>query len=256
MALDFSPGVATLVNHGSAASLDDMDVGTYVVWMFPTSTDARSICDKRDTSGWRTFPCQSNSRLAFQLNRATVNLTIFSSNDFYTANVWNFAAATWDASGADADQKLFQGTLSAAVAEESSYGTQTVGSGATVTNAGGDFFVGNNGENNVALIGRIAWFGVWNVQLTLAQLQAQQFFPHKTAGCVLFSHYGYNGVGTQADWSGNVNNGTVTGATQADHVPLGPLVRSDTFPTVAAGAAPAGNAMPMAIHHYGMAGGL
>jgi hypothetical protein len=46
--------------------------------------------------------------------------------------------------------------------------------------------------------------------------------PRPIAGCVGFWHLGANGVGTQPDWSGNANAGTVTGATVSDHVPLGP----------------------------------
>jgi hypothetical protein len=34
---------------------------------------------------------------------------------------------------------------------------------------------------------------------------------------------GSNGTGTQPDYTGNANNCTVTGATQSDNVPIGPV---------------------------------
>ena len=56
--------------------------------------------------------------------------------------------------------------------------------------------------------------------------------------------------GTQPDWSGNGNSGAVTGATVADHVPLGPPFGFDPewqgITTVAAG----GVTMPRFYHHY------
>ena len=58
--------------------------------------------------------------------------------------------------------------------------------------------------------------------MPLAQMQALQFNLHPTTNTLLLSHYGYNGTGTQPDWSGNGHNGTVTGATVADHVPMPP----------------------------------
>ena len=62
---------------------------------------------------------------------------------------------------------------------------------------------------------------VHNTDLALAEIQRQQFRPHPLASTLVFCMLGYAGTGTQPDWSGNGNNGTVTGATVADHVPLG-----------------------------------
>jgi hypothetical protein len=68
--------------------------------------------------------------------------------------------------------------------------------------------------------GSLAWVGIWNTELTLAQIQALQFRRRVTSGCVGFWELGYNGTGTVPDWSGNANAGTNTSGTVTDHVPL------------------------------------
>jgi len=75
--------------------------------------------------------------------------------------------------------------------------------------------------------GNIAIVAVVDRVLTLGEIQSWQFRPRVVSGTKLFCHLGYDGVGDQADWSGTVGTGTNTGATQADHVPLGPTFGLD-----------------------------
>lgn len=139
-------------------------------------------------------------------------------------NKWHFVAVTWDSAGGAGQQiNIYVGNLTAAAAERA-YGTTTDCVGSVVSPAGGQFTVGNRaspGSTNVAFQGRIAWASFWNRTLTLAEIQQHQFRPfcNQTNGCVLFAEYGWAGTGTQPDLSGNGSNGTVTGATVANHVP-------------------------------------
>ena len=58
--------------------------------------------------------------------------------------------------------------------------------------------------------------------LSLAEITQHWMRSQNHANSKVLMHVGYNGTGTQADWSGHGNSGTVTGATVSAHVPLGP----------------------------------
>ena len=139
-----------------------------------------------------------------------------------TLNAWNYVAISYDES---AGPLLYFGNLTTIVAQPSYSAGPVVGSGATSSDAIGNLLIGARSFSQAAgsgFQGRIAFGGVWNRVLSLGEIKEQQFHPHVTSGCVLFSHLGYAGaVSTQPDWSGNGNAGTITGATQAAHVPLG-----------------------------------
>jgi len=88
-------------------------------------------------------------------------------------------------------------------------------------------------------------------RLTLGELQQLQFAPlgacNVTNTELLFE---YHGTGTQADYSGNGSNGTVTSATVADHVGLGPSFGFDPgwIPYTVA-AAGGGQSTPILSYH-------
>jgi hypothetical protein len=224
MALDFTNNATDRVNHGSAAILDDLDPITYLIWCYPTTLTTSIMFDKRTASdrGYRMLYTVSGDELQFQMDRNVgVNpIAIETNGSFLTVNTWQFLGAVADSSGAAGDQKLFRGTLTSAVTEAGSYANQTVGSGFVENNASGEQLVGNRRDLDFNYEGHIAWAGIWNVALTDGQIRAQQFRPYPTSGCVLFCHYGFNGTGTQVDYSGNGNAGTVTGATQSVHAPV------------------------------------
>jgi hypothetical protein len=213
MALNFS-GSADRVDHGNDSSLINLDPITVLAWVYPTSLAVAVIVDKRTLSGdtgYRLlYTNDTVGSLAFHINRA--------SQDCFA---WQFVGGTLDTSGANGDQKLFRGTLSG-IAVEPSYDNQTVGSGTVNSDSGNNQFVGNRVQADASWSGYIGWVGIWNRQLSLGEVITQQFRPHLTSGCVLFTHYGFNGTGTQPDWSGTGNSGTVTGATQIGHVPIMP----------------------------------
>lgn len=233
MSLTFTAST-NIVNFGSAASIDGLGTaGTYIGWVYPTALAGdRAYFYKLNGSyaGIGLKPPGANGQgLRFDLARATAALRIQDNDSVVSLNAWNFVACTWDTAGSNADQKLFVGGLTSRVAEVASYNFQTVGSGTVTSVAGEDLAVGNiNGglaATWAAWVGDIAFVAFWDTQLTLAQIAAQQFSPHVTANCVLFCWLGFNGTGTQPDWSGSGNNGAVTGTSASgNNVPISPLV--------------------------------
>lgn len=229
MALFFTAASSDAVNFGSSAGLDDIAAndGTFLLWVYPDAVPpAAATTFVRKDSGNFVFTANLTS-LVFNIARATQSLsisTVFANLSTYGAGKWCCVAAAWDTAGANGDQQLFHGDLATPIAEVSAYSsTQRVGSGAVTDTSSLNLIVGNNVAGTLPFAGRIAFVAVWNRRLSLDELIAQQYRPHVTSDCVLFTHLGYNGGGvgvTHPDWSGNGNVGTATGTTVADHVPL------------------------------------
>lgn len=229
MALTFNDS-SQQVDHGSDASLDDMVPITILMWVYPTTIDTtyrRAIA--KGGSGLMELAFTDEFDIGvpnnFQFGRGYSTTGAFSraAQDTITVNKWQCIAVTFAALVAP---KLYHGDLDTIITE-TAYALEIAKSGTLVTDASLSLRIGRREDATDTFLGRIAFVGMWKRELTLGQLQAQQFHPHVTADCKLFTHYGFNGTGTQADWSGNTNNGTVTGASQADHVPLGPAFGFD-----------------------------
>ena len=225
MALTFGVTTSSRVNHGSATVLDNLDPFTVIMWMYPTTlTNGRRPYTKGAQNTFSIYGTAGD--LSFERLRTTSTIYTTNNTPLATLNKWYFVAFSFNSAGATGQiVNIYVGNLST-FAVEATYGTATDGSGSLNTDATANLIIGNRPVADSAFQGRIAWVGVWNRELTLGELRAQQFRPHKTSGCVLFTHYGFNGTGTQPDWSGSGNPGTVTDATVSSHVPLGyPFIR-------------------------------
>lgn len=228
MALTFGAVNSDRVVVANHASLQNLTAATYVSWIRPTGNTAfRRIYQKNTpASGSSRIFAHGNTgtpQVGFEVSRATTNCLAYGNTANFAAyalNAWNFCAARYDTGAATGDQNVYVGNLSTPLAEPSAYASQAVGTGAVGGDAGSDARIGNNAADNGAMQGDIAFFGLWNRYLTYGEMLAQQWHPHPTEGCVVFLMLGWNGTSTQPDWSGNLNNGTVTGATVAAHVPL------------------------------------
>ncbi len=135
---------------------------------------------------------------------------------------WLFLAYVIDTSAADDNRVLFyKGDLSTP-ATLSTPSLTTEGSGYDSTTS--TLRVLNaSGADDEPMNGRMAKIAAWDSVLSAARIKGLQFAPHWNDGVPRFYYeLGFNGTGSQADWSGNGNAGTVTNATIADHVPLGP----------------------------------
>ncbi len=229
-ALNFVSGSTDRVDYGSAAVFDNIATSTRnsqltaMGWVYATSfADGRTIVSKfrNGNSGWVCRLFGATGDLNFQIFR-TVNFTYTTTDAPVATNTWTFVACVADLTATNVGH-IYTGTLTSLVKERSYSGTATAGSGNVTDDSARSLFAGNG--DRAAIIdgwpGRVAWVGVWDRALSLGEVRDQQFHPHKTSGNILFSHLGFNGTGAQADWSGFKNNGTVTGATLAPHVPLG-----------------------------------
>lgn len=223
MALTFAPGSTNKVVHGSAASLDDLP-GTALTawaWVYRTGTgpDQTVMAKGTGSTGWlwrldgSTSPAGANSIL---IQRATLDgfrLT----NDAtgaVAANTWTFVAFT-----ANPGTRVYKGTLTAAVAEVTSFAVpgSEDGSGAYASDAASDLWVGNwEPAPTIAFEGRIERVGLIARVLTQAELEAIRLAVIKdcnVANTALLTDYRN---GSAIDYSGNGNNGTITGATNSD----------------------------------------
>lgn len=228
MALSFTDNSGNNITHGSDASIDNPTSGTLVFWLklVNTSNTYREFFVKMNASGtlgWVIYrPGSAGSTLRFEWV-GTSTLQIYTAASFLTTN-WMFIAVVFNKSGANGDQKMYKGSLTSA-AVEATYGTQLVGSG-HATDAAETFRIGSRDGVNECMgmsLGFLAYYP--NVVLSLEQIIAQQFNTDApvVAGCKMFYHYGIHGAGgtgTQKDWSGSGNDGTLTGAAKIDHPPI------------------------------------
>lgn len=224
MSLLFGAVNTDRVNCGSGTTLDNLTALTLMAWVYPTSNVSnKGIVNHFQgaaDSGWELYTADALGNIALEWAGDTYCFGQSTTTPLSSLNTWAFLAgcATFTAK-----PRLYTGTL-AALASEVTYDVVYTAGITRHDDAARNLMLGNKdtAATNLAFTGRIAWVGVWNRELALGEVQAQQFAPHVTSGCVGFFHLGFNGTGTQADWSGNGNNGTVTGATVAAHVPLRP----------------------------------
>lgn len=214
------------VDFASNSVLDLGNTGTIMMWLRLNDDTQRMTILGRDgttAGGTAYYNIDHRADLAgdpFQCSRERATSQIIAASNAanfaaYGLNKWIFLAFVFDTAGANADQKCLMGDLSTIAAEPSSYSSQSVGSGAASTSYGTSAVRVGNSLTNTAreTRGDIAWVSVWNVALTTPQIIQQQFRPRIGAGCVLYAPF-YT-TGTQRDYSGNAQSGSVTGATDS-----------------------------------------
>ncbi len=234
-ALTFASASTNTVNCGSATALDNIlgGAGTIMMWLFPTTlgsnTSWLSQCTGDACGTSQAFMNSGATLVQLSIPRGTSNFTLQSTygagNQLPTllVNTWAFMAVTFDTAGTNGQQQLWGGSRTVQAVEATGYNNQVVGTGTVTSQASGNFMIGGRPSISVAMIGRIGMVHVVNTRLTVGQIRAQQFAPHAISGSVLFVNLGFNGTGTQADWSGSGNNCTVTGATQSSGPPISPF---------------------------------
>jgi hypothetical protein len=252
MALKFDNTTSDHVDHGSDASLDDLTAGSIMIWLWPNdvSNDFEGVCSKTESDGyndgWSWYKMGADgTRLRFTYARAVSDQDVRMTTSSLSAQTWHCCVVTFNTAGSPAS---YVGDLTTKLSDVSD--TVTAGSGSKVTDAAHPLRVGSTWDttNYDPFGGRIALCSIWNTQLTLAQLQIQQYEIRRPivapGNCVFFCNY--FGTGTQVDWSGNGSNGTVTNATAAPHVPLRWFGMMGAPYVVAAAAAP----VPSIVYNY------
>lgn len=231
MSLSFTAATTNRVAYGTA--LGNWTAGSWVFWYYPTTL--ASFVSIVQLYGSSAVPSiiggvtTSELRMVWRRGAGGSNMTYETNNASITTNKWWYVGATVDQSaGAGVKVKFYVGDLST-LAVLKTNGTTTDVSSGYVTNNGATFYVGDNATDVTPQVMRFACVQFFpSIVLTLAEIQALQFrFGPWRTGVKLFSHLGFNGTGTQPDWSGNGNAGTVTGAAVAPHVPLRPFFGAD-----------------------------
>jgi hypothetical protein len=212
--------------NNTSANLDDLTAVTILMWVYPTAATSNRFWFRKDNNPAATnrksarFPAGGNlNRVEFVVTRATTNASATSATNSVSTNLWQFFAFTYDETDGP---RIFRGTLTSRVVELGYSAGPTVGAGATTTD-GSTLWIGNQqaASPSLAFTGRIAAFSYIAKRMTLLELATQQFcFMSAFGDSRVLMQLGYNGTGTQPDWSGNFNSGTVTGATVAPHVPV------------------------------------
>lgn len=225
-ALDFTGGDTDKVNHGSSAATDNIPQGTIIVWIkFDVLTGLRGFFSKLNDAfsiGPHFYhPGADATLFRITVPRATTNQQAATATGALTTNTWYFLAGTWDIT--NGGPKVYKGTATTTVQDVTLAGAETFDGSGTQSDDNAASWMGGNltqtGSQSVdAQIARVYLF---NRDLSLEELRLQQFQgPPVVSGALVYSEYGFNGTGTQADWSGKLNNGTVTGAGFAPHAPL------------------------------------
>lgn len=207
------PAGTDFVDVGSATSIDDIDVGTIWAWVrTPAGAANGTIFGKGSQSVFR-MTAAGVARLNCTRTRATTTMEALADVPAVGSSEWVFLAAVWDTAGANGDQKLYGGDLTTIVAEAGAYTTQQVGTGAPSSNAASNGRIGVSSAGTQPFTGRIAVVGlISGRRLSLGELQSLQFRPRVVAGTVGLWWPGHDNGTTVPDLSGNLNNGTLNGA--------------------------------------------
>lgn len=227
-ALSFTDAGTANVNYGSASSLDNLHEHTLIMWInYRAFTAGNRLVASKEVNSATTFDKQWQIRSSGQLdtfmNTSGTDPTARSASsagNIVTANQWYYIVFTMSSGLVP---RLYIGTATTTV-KEVSYATQTTGTGTPTDEAAGSFVLGNSQNLTRAANIDYAYVQYINRELTLGELRSLQFRPRRINGTVLLSYPGFNRTGTQTDYSGNGNSGTVTGATtSARHVPIMPF---------------------------------
>jgi len=254
MSLTFGGATSDRVVVTAATSINTLSAWTWYGWYYPTTlTAGRKIMQKADPSspfGGRDIRVVASNFIRCDVTRATTASQYITNSNALSTNKWWFIAVTYDeAAGAGEVFNVYVGDLSTLVTE-STYGTVQNGSGATTSDALGDLRIGNSTTAAQAWQGRIGPCAHFNRVMTLGEIQSHQFNPRVASGCVGLWNLGDNGTGTQTDFSGNGNAGTVTGATQSDNPPLMRRWGRKVMQALYAVTAPASGGSRYYLHYY------
>jgi hypothetical protein len=218
-ALKFTNLGSERVNVGSGSLLDDILTGTVIAVCTPTVADTAGgrIYQKAylgaDASYWLLDINDGVSALLrFGYSRSVTDLAVGAT--VVTLNQRQFFAASFNGSGADADQKLYRGTDQQPVTEVATYSQRQVGAGTHPADAGANGYIGNRANFNVGFPGTIEMLAIYRDRiLTPSELRDVQAGLIPRAGLVGYWLLGESGQNLVPDLSGNGNHGVITGAT-------------------------------------------
>lgn len=211
------------INHGSGASLDNLDQQSLLVWARPASLGVNRYLASKFNSKPFFRITDSNGNLRLWCDRSGGTLDYTTDGNVVSANIWQLLAYTLDLTVDTDSAAIYHGDLTAPPASLA-FSSQSNSSGSILNNSNNDLIVGNRQSQERAFSGDIGMIQVYDRVLTIGEITNIWLNGSPLSGCVLFTHYGWNGQDSQADWSGNENHGTLIGApfqpTVSPHMPL------------------------------------
>ena len=241
MALDFGTlSDDFYVNCGDDSTTQWSDGSkTAIVWVYPDGsphTVVNRLVEKGsgfhlyiDTDGGSTWPARI--RAGFSSASSNPERLAAESNTYdIIGDAWQCIAVRLKpsvAGGVDADQQVFRCNIGEHLIETASYGDRFVDTAALNDDSTGDIVIGANpGSSWSYYAGIMQRVCVYDGYLSIDEMNRLKNHPaHRS--CILWQELGENGVGTQYDYSGRSNHGTVTGATVASNPQI---VGSDGYP--------------------------
>lgn len=204
------------------AQVADLTAFTYSCWVYPKNsiglgtTSPRLISKMFDASTERKrFSAGSVSagkRLIGSVSRATTNALASSVANILVVDTWAHVAMTYDETNG---VRLYKDGV------EQSYTSNTVGSGSTLADSGGDLVFFNIGTAANTLDGRLAEIGIWNRVLTGSELTvlAGRMYTPRLVSAGLLGAWRLLGDSSPEPDSIHGNSAAVTGAIQAADPP-------------------------------------
>ena len=221
MALNFN-GIDHQVSFGSPTTLDNLAASTYMFIYKPATLDStfrylyRKVVDPGGTN-----INHHDSDLEFTRGYGITNLVAFSTGDIISSG--NCYISFFVDGGASVAPHIYHAQLGSLLTEPS-YAQQDTPTGTLDTDASASLLVGFR-DSTRRFIGDVSRVAVWAEAFSLADCQMNYWRFLANVNMRLFCELGYgHGTGTQLDWSGNGNDGTVTGAALANHPPIVPVL--------------------------------
>ncbi len=225
---------------------------TFIMWHKPAAlTTNRRLFDGKGTGVLTMRYNTTGGNIAFQKEQATIDSESITSTTLSTGTWYCHGFTFSEANGC----KVYAGTLTSTMVEATYSPSPTIGTGGSTDN-NGNMGIGNISGASSAAFGDYGTFIAFDFEMTLAQIQEQQFRPHVVSGCDGFYVMGVDGAGNVPDWSGNNIACTPVGVVvSADHVPLGPLFGFDLgWQGAFTAVAPSGRIMSSLADAGGLAG--
>lgn len=223
MALLFTGGSSHRVVFPRVSADDDHEDWSVLLWVYPTSISETGRRDLFKKAHAKRLGMEDNGTyngyLTLKQNDNASGLVQYGGEVFTAANEWYcVAGVVWATRASGQRGFIYKGSLTSALSEityveqVNTYGgtpeTDVVDS---TWNYSGDILVGNeNGRFNFqrGFSGRIAMVAFWSTNLTLAELQAQQFSRRPVVQLANLRRFAVlERPGVVADLSGNGLNG-------------------------------------------------
>lgn len=221
--LVFGAATSDRVDFGAVTDFDNMSAFTVLGFFYATNVTIGTttyMFSKRISSGWYVSRINGGPNLRFLWTRSVSNVDFQTNTSPVAINTWYGFAFVID-KAATPIVKAYQ--YSAGAISAVTFSSTGAGSG-TYTAETGNFTVANSADVSPvnAFKGRVGPVALYpGVTLTSSQCLGWFQSPRVMASTCRFWRLGNEGTGSQQDYSGNGNAGTVYGATQGNGPPIG-----------------------------------